>query len=764
MKHRQRRRRRLAPNPLLNWHAERAIREALPAIGRELGVDFHLAEERSGAYGLVYFPEGSDDVIKVTVDSSERDTALTLRSLPERDSEGAARVYEVFDVALQVPDEATGETIDATVIVMERVGLPGRERMTERELEEFDRGIALVQAAGMAGSAYYQAKDILERVEAEDRMRRVVWWLSDVGPEWKPIGRTLYAMLRAGRPLVDRHQRNIGVRDDGVYVAIDYGGSEYWQEKKVGPWGRLIANGRLRENAAVIEPHGFNDVWYHGTHGDDVARRILETGVLEPLPPVDRYTQHPDARPLPDRVYLTTSPDMAIAYSTENGSRRHQESWIFLVEGPIVGDADEDEVTFAFTAGLIEHLEVANRIYWSAPQWLREQTVEPGPDTHEEAEASSRAPRDWHRYVKQVLVGLTPEESAEIERETSEGAGRQAVSAFAPVAVVGGWRYRGSPQSLVDWSMDPSELARMGWEWHPVQLRRNAPGRDPEVEEWIAWAREQERDYRETLEEILESDGGVVIRSERLGSIKALYWSTRPDCGLQLTTFSDDGEPWGHICFDDLDHFWSSRLDSIPWLPQIDEPRGLGWRDRQTLLPMSQYVMNGRLGRNGSQLRFDPRELGLVGDPTYEHFDVDDEAREVAENYPQTRRVRRVRWGFQPGVMMRVKAEQVVPVIGQQWGPDQLATVLDAIERSDEITLRPAAARVHLLGDSHVEESEDYLSDNMTRPWDAEDVGQPYAVLVDGNHRAFAALLSGEPYIWVYVGEDYRDDVADLLE
>ena len=46
-----------------------------------------------------------------------------------------------------------------------------------------------------------------------------------------------------------------------------------------------------------------------------------------------------------------------------------------------------------------------------------------------------------------------------------------------------------------------------------------------------------------------------------------------------------------------------------------------------------------------------------------------------------------------------------------------------------------------------------------TRTRTRTEQGEYYAQLLDGNHRAAAALLAGEPYIYVYVGENYRANV-----
>jgi hypothetical protein len=120
--------------------------------------------------------------------------------------------------------------------------------------------------------------------------------------------------------------------------------------------------------------------------------------------------------------------------------------------------------------------------------------------------------------------------------------------------------------------------------------------------------------------------------------------------------------------------------------------------------------------------------------------------------------------------MLRIESDMVTATPDNPFNLSQLAFIRDAIVHSGEaVVLAAPAGRVHVVSATHVEESqaafetgEDY--GGMTRPWDDSDVGKLYVALIDGNHRAFGAICAREPYIWVIVGPNYRDDIRDLLE
>jgi len=166
------------------------------------------------------------------------------------------------------------------------------------------------------------------------------------------------------------------------------------------------------------------------------------------------------------------------------------------------------------------------------------------------------------------------------------------------------------------------------------------------------------------------------------------------------------------------------------------------------------------------QPRFDASDLLEMGEPTYEYFDPE----EIPEHdEDMLYRGRNVTWVGHPGVMMRIEADMVLPIRENIFYPDHIATLVDYIDNHPDPILRAPPARVHFVKEVDVEETQEleeqgYLYENyMSRPWEEEDIGKPYAVLTDGNHRAFSALLAGEPYIWVYVLPNYREDVRESL-
>lgn len=158
--------------------------------------------------------------------------------------------------------------------------------------------------------------------------------------------------------------------------------------------------------------------------------------------------------------------------------------------------------------------------------------------------------------------------------------------------------------------------------------------------------------------------------------------------------------------------------------------------------------------------RFDASSLleqGVARDKYYDPVDPDSVDEEDIYHG------RRVKWVGTPGLMMRVPVSRVLPMPENMWFPNQLARYVQAIDDGD--LLEPPAARVHIIDESTIQDSEERAEEGeLEYPFDESDLGQPYVVLLDGNHRAFAAILSGEPFIWVYVGENYRETAKPWME
>jgi hypothetical protein len=124
---------------------------------------------------------------------------------------------------------------------------------------------------------------------------------------------------------------------------------------------------------------------------------------------------------------------------------------------------------------------------------------------------------------------------------------------------------------------------------------------------------------------------------------------------------------------------------------------------------------------------------------------------------------RRARWIGLSGRMMRVPVSRIIPMSENLWYPNMLASYKRLIE--ERSALEAPAARVYLVTPKAVKESQqDAENGDLTEPFHADEVGEPYVVLTDGNHRAFAAILANEPYVWVRVEENSLKTAAPWLE
>jgi hypothetical protein len=122
----------------------------------------------------------------------------------------------------------------------------------------------------------------------------------------------------------------------------------------------------------------------------------------------------------------------------------------------------------------------------------------------------------------------------------------------------------------------------------------------------------------------------------------------------------------------------------------------------------------------------------------------------------------RARWAGTKGEMMELPASMIVPMPGNHWYPDRLVDYAVAIRAG--VLFEPPSARIYIVSETEVEESPLEVADGKyDYPFEEEDIGEPYAFLIDGNHRAFAAILSGERSVWVHVVRAYLEDAGPWL-
>ncbi len=142
-------------------------------------------------------------------------------------------------------------------------------------------------------------------------------------------------------------------------------------------------------------------------------------------------------------------------------------------------------------------------------------------------------------------------------------------------------------------------------------------------------------------------------------------------------------------------------------------------------------------------------------DPDSSHISEDDNEPDIHG--------RRVKW-IGNGFIVAVDADKIHFMEGNQWRLAHAAGVMEAMR--DGKPFEVPAARIRRIRKTDVtdarrhEKAGDLLEQySMVRPWTDADVGKYKAQLLDGNHRAAAAMALGEQTIYVYVSENYRKEV-----
>jgi len=175
---------------------------------------------------------------------------------------------------------------------------------------------------------------------------------------------------------------------------------------------------------------------------------------------------------------------------------------------------------------------------------------------------------------------------------------------------------------------------------------------------------------------------------------------------------------------------------------------------------------------------------------------------------------RRVAWHGHEGRMIRIDADYLVPLDGNIFYPEKLAAVEEAVQgasASDPLVFDAAYGMAFVIDAVRVAESIQYHEEGSTQPVyttgrrdldaylankdeyleafgdpsdpddeevqaedqrmqkalaEAErtgrgDLGKLGFQVRDGNHRVFGALLGGEPFVWLILEENQRQDLDD---
>jgi hypothetical protein len=149
-------------------------------------------------------------------------------------------------------------------------------------------------------------------------------------------------------------------------------------------------------------------------------------------------------------------------------------------------------------------------------------------------------------------------------------------------------------------------------------------------------------------------------------------------------------------------------------------------------------------------------------EPTYDYLNI---LTPGDFDYDEINRDRPVSWiGYH--YLVDIPVENIDFMEGNIWYFGHAAAILEGIEDGRIKYLQPPVARVYRVTASDIKSTQKYERDGeleyqvgMTEPWDKYDLRTYHAQLLDGNHRALAAIAAGADTITVYVSPNYRDQV-----
>ena len=121
-----------------------------------------------------------------------------------------------------------------------------------------------------------------------------------------------------------------------------------------------------------------------------------------------------------------------------------------------------------------------------------------------------------------------------------------------------------------------------------------------------------------------------------------------------------------------------------------------------------------------------------------------------------------VHWVGKPGAMLQLTPDFILPQMNNQWWPNQLAWAASIVRTHPY--LYPPVGRAKLVNKTIINYTwERKADDEFQRAFTSRDLGKPCVELWDGHHRAFGAILAGEPFLWIYVPVKFRKAVRKWL-
>jgi hypothetical protein len=149
-------------------------------------------------------------------------------------------------------------------------------------------------------------------------------------------------------------------------------------------------------------------------------------------------------------------------------------------------------------------------------------------------------------------------------------------------------------------------------------------------------------------------------------------------------------------------------------------------------------------------------------EPTYGYLEV---IQHGDFDYDELNQDRPVSW-IGNHYLVDIPVENIHFMEGNQWYFGHAAALYEGIESGKIRYLRPPAARVYRVKASDIKMTQKFERDgeleyqaSMVTPWEQSDLRTYEAQLLDGNHRALAAMAAGASTVSVYVGQNYRENV-----
>lgn len=121
-------------------------------------------------------------------------------------------------------------------------------------------------------------------------------------------------------------------------------------------------------------------------------------------------------------------------------------------------------------------------------------------------------------------------------------------------------------------------------------------------------------------------------------------------------------------------------------------------------------------------------------------------------------------WARTSNYLVAVPVENIELTVGNIWHLPRAKAWQELIEAG--VPIEPPAGRLYRIRAKDVKETQKWAKNeeleektNMVEPWIKADMGTFYVSLLDGNHRALAAIAAGEREIPVVINPNYRSDV-----